>query len=497
MMDDKKIDTFIKQVPKIELHAHLNGCVRESTLIELARERKVVLSSLLIHQDTAELQTTAKKTNHEGNTSLNTASLESHQSMMRNYVSSTNDEDDGDNSKKYYSSHNKQRRSLSQCFEIFTEVAKCVNDLKALERITCEALEDFANENVAYLELRSTPKELLIRANDKDPRICTKKEYVGCILKVMEEFSIKEKRRYEGECRSRLDPPSNKKDVKEHPFNADNSSITKNEENVTIIRLPMITRFIISINRSSSVEDAIENASLAAQLKKEGNQFVVGMDLSGNPLANNFLDFMPAYQIARKSGLKFSIHCGEVPCGNSELETDPSLRKATKETEAILTFQPDRLGHALLLPDFIMKKLENKQVHEKKIPIECCPTSNVMTLELARNHQGDLVQGLRSHPRLADWLQSGYPISISTDDPGIFNTTSSQELSLLIMAFFDCEDKKINGVSSLISIIIDSVDHIFESYDLKKSIKILLMKQINTLANSLDLEICVNTIKNK
>ena len=30
-----------QRLPKIELHAHLNGCVRESTLLELARLRNL------------------------------------------------------------------------------------------------------------------------------------------------------------------------------------------------------------------------------------------------------------------------------------------------------------------------------------------------------------------------------------------------------------------------------------------------------------------------
>ena len=30
---------FCKKIPKIELHAHLNGCVRRSTLYELGLEK--------------------------------------------------------------------------------------------------------------------------------------------------------------------------------------------------------------------------------------------------------------------------------------------------------------------------------------------------------------------------------------------------------------------------------------------------------------------------
>lgn len=52
-------------------------------------------------------------------------------------------------------------------------------------------------------------------------------------------------------------------------------------------------------------------------------------------------------------------------------------------------------------------------------PIEVCPTSNLITL----GHRG-----YDDHPYLAQWLALGYPLSINTDDRGIFNTTLTEEL---------------------------------------------------------------------
>ena len=70
-----------------------------------------------------------------------------------------------------------------------------------------------------------------------------------------------------------------------------------------------------------------------------------------------------------------------------------------------------------------------------KIPVESCPTSNVMTLELAKHFDGSLLDGLREHPQLENWLQTKHPISIGTDDPGVFHTTATKELLLLQKAF--------------------------------------------------------------
>jgi Adenosine deaminase len=49
---------------------------------------------------------------------------------------------------------------LADCFQVFGEIARVVDDLEALRRVTTEALQDIAAEGTAYLELRSTPKRL-------------------------------------------------------------------------------------------------------------------------------------------------------------------------------------------------------------------------------------------------------------------------------------------------------------------------------------------------
>ena len=50
---------------------------------------------------------------------------------------------------------------------------------------------------------------------------------------------------------------------------------------------------------------------------------------------------------------------------------------AQADTDAILAFRPDRLGHALHLT-----AAQTDALHARPIPIEICPTSNIMTLHL-------------------------------------------------------------------------------------------------------------------
>lgn len=54
-----------------------------------------------------------------------------------------------------------------------------------------------------------------------------------------------------------------------------------------------------------------------------------------------------------------------------------------------------------------------------------------MTLELARTFEGSLLEGMKRHPQLSHWLESNHPISINTDDPGVFDTNPTKEWRLV------------------------------------------------------------------
>jgi adenosine deaminase len=169
------------------------------------------------------------------------------------------------------------------------------------------------------------------------------------------------------------------------------------------------------------------------------------------------------------SCLSFSA---EIPVGEPTDE-DALLVKAYQEVSAIFDFRPDRLGHALLLPASLREKL----MAEVKVPVESCPTSNVMTLELAKHKSGDLIHGLQQHPQLKHWLESCYPISIGTDDPGVFNTNATQELLLLARAL---------GVTNqeLKRIVLDSVNHGFCRGEVKDKIERQMREFFDTMVLS-------------
>ncbi|GAX15340.1 adenosine deaminase [Fistulifera solaris] len=341
---------FLQKIPKVELHAHLNGCIRPGTLFALAEEKCVTLSS---HH----FQPTKKNDND--------------QTLIQG--------DDDEDALLY----NVQPRSLQDCFDMFAEIPRCVNDVDSLRRITLEALHDFAAHNVVYLELRTTPKVLNAE--------CDKRTYLETVLGVMNEFE---------------------------------QSYTRS----------MTCRLIVAIDRSLSEEEACENVDLAIAFRKStlSADRIVGMDLGGNPTRGDFHCFRPHLERARQAGLRITLHCGEVAdCDMTSNIThaDETSCSTYSEVQAMLDFHPDRLGHALFVPNTFWSS------QERRIPVETCPTSNVMTLELAQHVRGHLMEGLQQHPQLREWLDTQYPLAIGTDDPGVFDTNPTKELWLLCRAF--------------------------------------------------------------
>ena len=145
----------------------------------------------------------------------------------------------------------------------------------------------------------------------------------------------------------------------------------------------------------------------------------------------------------------------------------PDLVRAHEEATSIIQFRPERLGHSLLISEDL-----GVMLNELLIPVEVCPTSNVMTLELANHEEGCLLKGIQNHPQLRKWLDSKYPISLNTDDAGIFATTLTREYALVAKAFH------LSKVD-LSKILIDSVETIFDPD--KEKLKQAITTRVNMI----------------
>lgn len=72
----------------------------------------------------------------------------------------------------------------------------------------------------------------------------------------------------------------------------------------------ILVKLLISINRKQGYESAKENVNLAIQFMKKYPEYVVGIDLSGDPTVD--YSFLELLEISRKAGLKIAAHCAEV-----------------------------------------------------------------------------------------------------------------------------------------------------------------------------------------
>lgn len=108
-------------------------------------------------------------------------------------------------------------------------------------------------------------------------------------------------------------------------------------------------RLLVSINRNQTLEDAQE--TLAA-IKEFNSPYIVGIELSGDPRSGSFDTFSALIdEFRQESGLKVSIHCAEV-------------EEQMNETQAIIDFNPDRLGHCVWMVSrvFALNKFSSKHV---------------------------------------------------------------------------------------------------------------------------------------
>jgi len=261
MMED--IDnTFCKNLPKVELHAHLGGSLCGDTIKKLVSQRPNINDSAI----TVAIEKGAQRTMHE-------------------------------------------------CFDMFSVIHSVVDSAQVITEVTKDVISDFANDGVHYLELRSTPRDVMKTG-------LTKRLYIESVLQ----------------------------GIKEYHYEHDSSN-------------PIVVRFLPSVDRAQHPNEAAETIKLAQEYMLTSEGIVVGLDFSGNPYKGNASDFVEMLLSAKSSGLKLSVHAAEI-CGR--LEDDKKLLK----------LPIDRIGHGTFISD---DKALFENICQRKIPLELCLTSNIKT----------------------------------------------------------------------------------------------------------------------
>jgi adenosine deaminase len=136
---------------------------------------------------------------------------------------------------------------------------------------------------------------------------------------------------------------------------------------------------------------------------KNRNQFI-GIDLAGNEAKFPCRLYQASFKKVIDAGAPITIHAGEASGPDSVWE-------------AIELLGAQRIGHGV---SSIQDPKLVSFLAEKRICLEMCPTSNWLT---------QAVPSLENHP-LPKLLRAGVPISINTDDPGVFGVTLGHEIQV-------------------------------------------------------------------
>ncbi len=198
-----------RTLPKVDLHRHLEGSLRLDTMVEIAREHNLAVPS-----DVLDLSNLVQMQEQDSFT-------------FRTFLAKF------DTLRLFYRSP------------------------EVIRRITHEAVEDAARDNVRHLELRATP----------------------VALSRAEGFPLR--------------------DVTDWMLDAAREAAQRHGIQV---------RVVLSINRHESTKLAEEVAALAVERKEAG---VVGLDLAGNEVEYPAAPFLGIFREARQAGLHLTIHAGE------------------------------------------------------------------------------------------------------------------------------------------------------------------------------------------
>ena len=159
-------------------------------------------------------------------------------------------------------------------------------------------------------------------------------------------------------------------------------------------------RWIVDAVRHFGVEHAMAVAELAAERVGRG---VIAYGIGGDEQRGPAGWFSGVYRFAREAGLRLTAHAGE--------------SAGPESIWAALELGAERIGHGIrAVEDPVLVQ----HLRDHDIPLEISITSNLAT---------GVVADLESHPvrRLYD---AGVPITLNTDDPGMFRTTLSREYAL-------------------------------------------------------------------
>ncbi len=162
-------------------------------------------------------------------------------------------------------------------------------------------------------------------------------------------------------------------------------------------------RLLVDVSRSFGPENAMKNLDLLLQfLGSHRTRRILGIGLGGQETGNPCRDYEAVFAKARNAGLHVVAHAGE--------EVGPE-----SVWEAIEVLKAERIGHGT---SAIQDAALMERLMQERIPLEICPTSNVIT----RKYVPDLAE----HP-IRRFFDERIIVTVNTDDPVLFSVELNEE----------------------------------------------------------------------
>lgn len=301
----------IRSLPKVELHFHLEGSIRLSTIVDLCKELDVVVPGVDA-SDPSNLQP-----------------------YREHFCAATKVE------------------NLFAFIDKFWHIQSLLRRTDILERITYEACVDAYSNGVRLLEIRYSPY-FILASHYSDHSHLTMTSVHDAIL----------------------------------------AGIRRAQSEVDIA-----VGIIGTLDRSVG---AVGEAEVFEFFMSHADDFV-GLDIANDERCS-CIPFAPLYERAR-GVLGLTAHAGEATDANSVRDTLTYLR-------------PTRIGHGFRA---IQDEAVFTQLLESKVLLEICPMSNVLT---------GSVESIEAHP-VRTIFDRGVPISISSDDSGVFDISILDDYAAL------------------------------------------------------------------
>ena len=196
-----------------------------------------------------------------------------------------------------------------------------------------------------------------------------------------------------------------------------------------------VGRIILTCVRHFGLEHAEKTAKLAEQFPHKA---VIGFGMAGEESAGVPGDFAHVFNVARGAGLRITAHAGE-------FMGPESIRAVVEDLNV------ERIGHG------VRAREEPSLVDElaaRRIPLELCPTSNVVM---------SVVGSIGDHP-VKEYLRGGLNVTLSTDDPAFFGVTIRSEYDKVAAAHA-------LGPLDMVEFSRNAIDAAFCSDDIKQRIR--------------------------